>query len=139
LQQIKLDPSVPFHTEIEHLGMIGPLAHDAIPVLLHILESPQIDPAEMKNRLWFNWLRLNVILALGRIGCNDTDVIATLFSLLKADSWQDRAAAAEALSSPGISTAAVLDTLVDALHDEHAYVRANAAVERPVGLRSSAV
>ena len=128
LERARLDPSEPFHPVIVMLGKIGPTARDAIPGLLKILESPQMDPAEMHARLGYNWLRLNVILALGRIGCDNRELVAVLCSLLKGDSWQDRAAAAEALSSPGISTPAVLEELVDALRDENAYVRANAAL-----------
>ena len=128
LEPEQLDRSKPWHPVVQTLGAIGPSAKAAIPALRKILDaSPPMLSAAKDNR-GLDWLRLNVILALGRIGCHDPQVIELLRGLLKVASWRDRAAAAEALSSPGMRTEAVLRDLVAALRDQEGYVRGNAAL-----------
>ena len=97
LERERGDPSGPFHPLIKSLGEIGPAAKEAIPALRKKLQSSPPKPSHVDWGL--DWLRLEVILALGRIGCGDPEVIDLLKSRLKGESWKDRAAAAEALKA----------------------------------------
>jgi HEAT repeat protein len=128
LERDPLKPSEPWQPFVESLAAIGPAASPAIPALQRILESSPPTLTRPKENRHLEWLRLKVILALGRIGVDDSNVIEQLCRLLNGESWRDRAAAAEALSSPGMPAETVLRDLITALRDEDDYVRGNAAL-----------
>jgi HEAT repeat protein len=126
MERERLKPWGPYPPSLNELAALGPIAKDAVPVLLKYLDASPSDLSDMKSNRGLNWLRVHVILALGQIGCRDPDVLSLLRSLVRADSWRDRATAAEALASPGVLTESVLPDLVDLLRDENSYVRGNA-------------
>jgi HEAT repeat protein len=141
LERERLKPFGPYPDSLNELAALGPIAKESLPVLLKYLDASPPDLSDMKRNRGLDWSRVHVILALGRIGCRDPDVLAFLLSLVKAESWRDRATAAEALASPGVSTEAVLPELVGLLPDGNSYVRGSAilAIGDLSGDRTTAV
>jgi HEAT repeat protein len=126
LERERLKPFGPYPDSLDKLAALGPIAKEAVPFLRKYFDALPRDLSDMKHNRGLNWERVYVILAIGRIGCRDPDVLAILRSMVKADSWRDRATAAEALASPGVVTESVLPDLLGLLNDENSYVRGSA-------------
>jgi len=124
----RLESASAIQPAMRALASIGPANRDALPDLFAILEARSLDPVALKSDDQFNWVRLYAMLAIGRIGGDDSQALGGLQKLLLSEVWQDRAAAAEALSASRTSAADVLNSLVGALSDQNAYVRANVAL-----------
>ena len=82
---------------VRALGMIGPDARDALPVLLAELDAPQPDPA----------MTLSSIRAIGRIGNGRSDCADGVSPFLRSQDADTRGAACAALGDIGIATGTV--------------------------------
>src|SRR5204862_1174672 len=113
-----LDPSVPLLTLIDTMGRVGPTARAAVPGLVQLLEnSHALVSATIGPETEIDWFRQKMILALGQVGSDDPQALAALRMLLKAESWQDRGYAAQALAFRGTATPEILAALIDLLSD----------------------
>jgi HEAT repeat protein len=101
---------------MKSLRAIGPQAREAIPALIAVLKDPNVDLQRM------------AAMTLGSIG-RDADSIAALTAMLKEDQEGNadlRVAAAYAMAAMGPPAKTAIPTLIEALHDRIAAVRAAA-------------
>ncbi|RIH99626.1 HEAT repeat domain-containing protein [candidate division NPL-UPA2 bacterium Unc8] len=105
---------------ISSLGEIGPMAKDAVPVLMKVLREEE---SVLLREEELVLLRETAATSLGKIGPMAADAVPLLIETLKEDEWRMRLAAAGALGGIGPLAQDAIPALRELRNDENELVR----------------